>query len=63
MWDESEIEVFRENLEAKYPLCKKCNTCVKRILQKQAVWLTQYKMLLFKQRPVKIIVNVSLKIN
>ncbi|KAK0079892.1 hypothetical protein PV325_000659 [Microctonus aethiopoides] len=61
-WLESEVDIFKKNLEEKYPLCKKCNTFIKRILKKQSVWLMQYKMLAFKQKPMKIIINNSRKL-
>ncbi|XP_034949746.1 uncharacterized protein [Chelonus insularis] len=59
-WRDTEIESFKQNLDKKYPLCKKCNSFVRKVLHKQSLWLTQYKMLFYKQKPLKIIMtNIS----
>ncbi|XP_011300316.1 uncharacterized protein [Fopius arisanus] len=57
-----EMKSCRKSLEKQYPLCRRCNSLVKSVLRKQSVWLTQYKMLLFKQRPISLIVNNSEKL-
>lgn len=48
-----EVEEFERSLEQKYPLCTNCKALVQNVLAKQAMWLTRYKMLLFKQKPVR----------
>lgn len=55
-----EIKQFKQSLEQQYPLCAGCKTTVHNILHKQALWLAEYKMLLFKQKPFCIIANVSI---
>jgi len=55
-----ELKVFKEELEKKYPICNKCKLVVSSILNKQALWLTRYKMLFFRQKPVKMIIDVSI---
>lgn len=59
---EYEIKKLKDNLEQQYPLCAKCKITVNNVLYKQALWLAQYKMLLFKQKPFCIIANVSIVI-
>ncbi|PBC28922.1 uncharacterized protein LOC107997745 isoform X1 [Apis cerana] len=54
---EYEIKKLKDNLEQQYPLCAKCKITVNNVLYKQALWLAQYKMLLFKQKPFCIIAN------
>lgn len=54
----AELKVFKEYLEKKYLLCSSCRYTVRDVLNKQAVWLTYYKMLFFKQKPVKTVINV-----
>ncbi|XP_076647941.1 uncharacterized protein LOC143356277 [Halictus rubicundus] len=54
---EQEIEQFKKSLEQEYPLCTQCKSTVHSVLHKQALWLTEYKMLLFKQRPFQVIAN------
>ncbi|CAD6234499.1 GSCOCG00001955001-RA-CDS [Cotesia congregata] len=56
-WRPSEVESFKQSLDEKYPLCKKCNSFVKKVIQKQTHWLMQYKMLFFKQRSMEITVK------
>lgn len=56
---EREIKELKNSLEEQYPLCTKCKTTVKNVLHKQALWLAEYKMLLFKQKPFQVIANVS----
>ena len=56
---EKEVLQFRKTIEEKYPLCSGCKQVVNEVLNKQSLWLTRYKMLLFKQRPIKSIMNVS----
>lgn len=59
---EYEIKKFKDSLEQQYPLCAKCKSTVNNVLYKQSLWLAQYKMLLFKQKPFCIIANVSIVI-
>lgn len=54
-----ELEAFKKDLEEKHPVCNKCKSLVSRVLNKQALWLTCYKMLFFRQKAVKVITNVS----
>lgn len=56
---DAELKAFEEYLEKKYPLCGGCKSTVRDVLSKQALWLTRYKMLFFKQKPVKAVINVS----
>ncbi|XP_068966590.1 uncharacterized protein [Bombus flavifrons] len=56
---EYEIKKFKDSLEQQYPLCAKCKSTVNKVLYKQSLWLAQYKMLLFKQKPFCIIANNS----
>ncbi|OAD62243.1 hypothetical protein WN48_06981 [Eufriesea mexicana] len=51
------IQKFKDSLEQQYPLCAKCKTTVNNVLHKQALWLAQYKMLFFKQKPFCLITN------
>lgn len=55
-----ELKAFKDYLEIKYPLCDNCKSMVRDVLNKQTLWLTHYKMLLFKQKSVKIVINVSI---
>jgi len=55
----TELKAFKEYLEARYPLCDSCKSTVRDVLRRQAVWLTSYKMLFFKQKPIKTLVGVS----
>ncbi|XP_063975792.1 uncharacterized protein LOC135161802 [Diachasmimorpha longicaudata] len=59
---QKEIKKCRQSLEKQYPLCRRCNSLVKSVLQRQSVWLTQYKMLIFKQRPISLIIKNSEKL-
>ncbi|XP_031838584.1 uncharacterized protein LOC116429606 [Nomia melanderi] len=52
-----EVKQFKKSLEQEYPLCTKCKSTVNNILYKQALWLAEYKMLLFKQKPFDVITN------
>ncbi|CAD1480191.1 unnamed protein product, partial [Heterotrigona itama] len=56
---EYEIKKFKDSLEQQYPLCAKCKSIVNSVLHKQALWLAQYKMLFFKQKPFCVITNNS----
>ncbi|XP_076243688.1 uncharacterized protein LOC143184953, partial [Calliopsis andreniformis] len=56
---EHEIKQFKDNLEQQYPLCVKCKNKVKSILYKQTLWLAEYKMLLFRQKPFQMITNTT----
>lgn len=56
---EKEVQDFKQSLEEKYPLCSRCKQVVNDVLYKQSLWLTRYKMMLFKQKPIKLILNVS----
>lgn len=60
VYNDKQIARFERNFEKKYPLCLKCQSIVKTVLYKQTLWLTQYKMLLFKQKPIKSIIEVSI---
>ncbi|XP_043466677.1 transmembrane protein 201 homolog [Leptopilina heterotoma] len=59
---ENEIQDFKQTIEEKYPLCFKCKQIVNQVLQKQSVWLTRYKMMIFKQKPVKLFLHNRYKI-
>ena len=59
VYNAKQFTQFEKSFEKKYPLCMKCQNVVQRVLHKQALWLTQYKMLLFKQKPIKRIIQVS----
>ncbi|XP_033219883.1 uncharacterized protein LOC117174690 [Belonocnema kinseyi] len=54
---EKELLQFRQTVEEKYPLCSGCKQVVNDVLHKQSLWLARYKMLFFKQRPIKAIMN------
>jgi len=56
---DQELQGFKEELEKKYPICNKCKLVVSNVLNKQALWLTRYKMLFFRRKPVKVIIDVS----
>lgn len=58
---DEELSVFKAKLEEKYPVCNKCRSIVSRVLNKQAQWLTRYKMLVFRHKPVKVIINNARK--
>ncbi|XP_043268265.1 uncharacterized protein [Venturia canescens] len=53
----SGLKRFKQELELKYPLCDDCKILVQYVLQKQSLWLTRYKMLFYKQRSVKAMIN------
>lgn len=53
-----EIKILKDSLEQQYPLCANCKSTVHNVLYKQALWITQYKMLFFKHKPLTIITNV-----
>lgn len=55
----TELKAFKEYLEVKYPLCDSCKSTVRDVLRKQALWLTRYKMLFFRQKPIKVLIGVS----
>ncbi|XP_058807607.1 transmembrane protein 201 homolog [Phymastichus coffea] len=52
-FDDKKLLRFESKFEKKFPLCSKCQSIVKNVLHQQRVWITQYKMLLFKQKPIK----------
>lgn len=56
---DAELKAFKEYLEVRYPLCDGCKLTVRDVLHKQAVWLTHYKMLFFRQKPIRMLVDVS----
>lgn len=56
---DAELKAFKEYLEVSYPLCDGCKLTVRDVLRKQAMWLTHYKMLFFRQKPIKVLVDVS----
>ncbi|KAJ8682828.1 hypothetical protein QAD02_018620 [Eretmocerus hayati] len=60
--NDEQIARFERTFEKKYPLCSRCQNVVQRVLCKQTLWLTQYKMLLFKQKPIKRIIESREKI-
>lgn len=53
-----QVNDFKESFERKYPLCETCKSNVEKILHKQSIWLTQYRMLIFKNKPFQRIVKV-----
>lgn len=55
-----ELKMFKEYLEKRYPLCNNCKSVVRDVLRKQALWLTYYKMLFFRQKPVQMLISVSI---
>ena len=55
----TELKIFKEYLEARYPLCDSCKLTVRDVLRRQAVWLTRYKMLFFRRKPFKTLISVS----
>ncbi|XP_018372897.1 PREDICTED: uncharacterized protein LOC108767484 [Trachymyrmex cornetzi] len=57
----TELKIFKEYLEARYPLCDSCKLTVRDILRRQAVWLTHYKMLFFRQKPFKTLISDAKK--
>lgn len=57
---EEQLSQFEKSFDKKYPLCLKCQNSVKNVLSKQSKWLTEYKMLLFKQKSVKRMIKVLL---
>lgn len=59
---ENEIQNFKQAIEEKYPLCFKCKQIVNQVLHKQSVWLTRYKMMIFKQKPVKLFLHNRYKV-
>ncbi|XP_076634016.1 uncharacterized protein LOC143348079 [Colletes latitarsis] len=52
-----EMKQFKDNLEQQYPLCANCKITVHNTLHKQAIWLAKYKMLLFKHKPFRVLIN------
>ncbi|XP_011496865.1 PREDICTED: uncharacterized protein LOC105361399 [Ceratosolen solmsi marchali] len=57
VYNDKQIARFEASFEQKYPLCFKCQNIVTKVLYKQTLWLTQYKMLLFKQKPIRRVVE------
>ncbi|KYM98449.1 PREDICTED: uncharacterized protein LOC108777498 [Cyphomyrmex costatus] len=57
----TELKAFKEYLEARYPLCDSCKSTVRNVLYRQAVWLTRYKMLFFRQKPLKMFISKAKK--
>ena len=57
--DDKEFAKYEHSFEKKYPLCSNCQNIVQKVLHKQSLWLAQYKMLLFKQKPIKRIIKVN----
>ncbi|XP_012222704.1 uncharacterized protein [Linepithema humile] len=53
----TELKMFTEYLEKRYPLCNNCKSVVRDVLRKQALWLTYYKMLFFRQKPVQALIS------
>lgn len=56
----TELKGFKEYLEKRYPLCNNCKLTVQNVLSKQALWLTHYKMLFFRQKPIRMLIGVSI---
>ncbi|EFN71895.1 Transmembrane protein 201 [Camponotus floridanus] len=56
----AELTKFKKYLEKRYPLCNNCKLTVQTVLNKQALWLTCYKMLFFRQKPIKMLIGVSI---
>ncbi|XP_046468653.1 uncharacterized protein [Neodiprion pinetum] len=56
-----ELAVLKHKLEEKYKLCQKCSKVVEGVLSKQALWLLQYKMAFFKNKPIQHIINNARK--
>ncbi|OXU27444.1 hypothetical protein TSAR_002483 [Trichomalopsis sarcophagae] len=54
--NDKQLARFERSFEKKYPLCLQCQSIVQTVLHKQRVWLTQYKMLLYKQKPIQRII-------
>lgn len=52
-----ELKGFKEYLENKYPLCDNCKLTVRNVLSRQALWLTRYKMLFFRQKPIRMLIG------
>ncbi|XP_012058705.1 PREDICTED: uncharacterized protein LOC105621876 [Atta cephalotes] len=57
----TELKIFKEYLEARYPLCDSCKLTVRDVLRRQAVWLTRYKMLFFRRKPFKTLISNAKK--
>ncbi|XP_050461598.1 uncharacterized protein LOC126856789 [Cataglyphis hispanica] len=53
----TELKGFKEYLEKRYPLCNNCKLTVQNVLSKQALWLTRYKMLFFRQKPIRMLIG------
>ncbi|XP_012534481.2 transmembrane protein 201 homolog [Monomorium pharaonis] len=53
----TELKAFKEHLEVRYPLCDGCKLMVRDVLHKQALWLTRYKMLFFRQKSIKTLLS------
>lgn len=49
---DTEIEKYRVQLESQYSLCTNCQLNINNVLIKQSKWLMQYKMSIFKDKPV-----------
>ncbi|XP_071650412.1 uncharacterized protein [Temnothorax longispinosus] len=58
---DTELKAFKEHLEVRYPLCDSCKLTVRDALRRQAVWLTRYKMLFFRRKPIKTLVGNARK--
>ncbi|GAB1867453.1 hypothetical protein CAJAP_08532 [Camponotus japonicus] len=58
----AELTKFKEYLEKRYPLCNNCKLTVQTVLNKQALWLTRYKMLFFRQKPIKMLIGNTRKL-
>ncbi|XP_011066127.1 PREDICTED: uncharacterized protein LOC105153145 [Acromyrmex echinatior] len=57
----TELKIFKEYLEARYPLCNSCKLTVRDVLRRQAVWLIRYKMLFFRRKPFETLVSNAKK--
>ncbi|XP_072763318.1 uncharacterized protein [Anoplolepis gracilipes] len=56
-----ELKSFKEYLEKRHPLCDNCKLTVQNVLSKQTLWLTRYKMLFFRRKPIAMLVSNARK--
>ncbi|KAL0100937.1 hypothetical protein PUN28_019370 [Cardiocondyla obscurior] len=59
---DSELKTFKEYLEIRYPLCDNCKLTVQDVLHRQSVWLTRYRMLFFRHKSIKTLVDNARKL-
>ncbi|XP_011642142.1 uncharacterized protein LOC105430327 isoform X2 [Pogonomyrmex barbatus] len=58
----AELKAFSEYLEMKYPLCNGCKSTVRNVLHRQALWLTRYKMLFYRKKPINAFIGKARKL-